>query len=147
MDGQLRAGSSDDLLLLGSRELTQDRLSDRSGRLDRQGVHEHVRSGSHGGQLAREFSPGREAELNTSFCTRNCRPEDGSITPIPLLLVKGDDVKRHPGELWRSRWEIGARVAAEVGKGAKFPSAKLLARWSRAGTDTIRPPSAITAFT
>lgn len=51
VDGQLGAGRGDNLLLLGSRKLAQNSLSDGSRGLDGQGVHKHVRRGRHGGQL------------------------------------------------------------------------------------------------
>lgn len=54
MECELRTRRGDNLLLLGSRKLTENSLRDRSWRLDRQGVHEHVRGGRHGGQLARD---------------------------------------------------------------------------------------------
>ena len=48
MNRELRSGRGDDLLLLGPSKLTENGLGDRSRRLDRQGVHEHVRSSRHG---------------------------------------------------------------------------------------------------
>lgn len=61
MDGQLGPGRGDDLLLLGSCKLSKNGLCDCSGGLDREGVHEHMRGGSHDGRLAREL-PRRDVE-------------------------------------------------------------------------------------
>jgi len=85
MDGKLGTGRSDNLLLLSPSKLTQNGLSDRSRGLDRQGVHEHVRGGSHGGQLAHGLAPKNTKQKDAS-CTRNCSPGDAVITSIPLLL-------------------------------------------------------------
>lgn len=52
MDRELRPRRGHDLLLLCACKLTEYRLRHSRRRLDRQGVHEHVRSGCHGGQLA-----------------------------------------------------------------------------------------------
>lgn len=46
-EGEAGARGGDDLLLLGPRELTQQRLRDGGWRLDRQRVQEHVRRGRH----------------------------------------------------------------------------------------------------
>lgn len=51
MNDKLGSGGSDDLLFSRPRKLTQNGLSDGSGRLDSEGVHKHVRSGRHGGVL------------------------------------------------------------------------------------------------
>lgn len=51
VDGQLGARRGDNLLLLGSGKLAQNRLSDGRRGLDGQGIHKHVRRGRHGGQL------------------------------------------------------------------------------------------------
>ena len=52
VDSQSRARSCDNLLFLCACKLAQDRLCDGCRRLDCQRVHKHIRSGSHGGQLA-----------------------------------------------------------------------------------------------
>lgn len=83
MEGELRTGRRDDLLLLGPRKLTENGLSDRGWRLDGQGVHEHVRGGRHGGQLARDSEqPRHKAErrgLYTQLQSRRCNDH---ISPI-----------------------------------------------------------------
>lgn len=67
MDGQLGPRGSDDLLLLRTRKLTKNGLTDRSRGLDRQRVHEHVRRGGHDGQLKLDAR---------SFCTPDAKQND-----------------------------------------------------------------------
>lgn len=85
MECELRTRRGDNLLLLGSRKLTENSLRDRSWRLDRQGVHEHVRGGRHGGQLARDSRHPRLKQKD-AVCTRNCSPGDATVTSVPSLL-------------------------------------------------------------
>lgn len=50
MDSKFGSRRSDDLLFSSSRKLTQDGLSDGSGRLDSERVHKKMRGGRHGGR-------------------------------------------------------------------------------------------------
>lgn len=150
MEGELRAGRSDNLLLFGSRKLTENSLSDGSWRLDRQRVHEHVRGGRHVRQLARDSRRLLTSKHKDAVCTRNCSPGNATVTSIPSLLRGVQWRMQTPRgcfpprlrkmEIERSRELRGGRLQ----NSSATREAVLADHVGR--NDQIRPPSAITAL-
>ena len=139
MNGQFGTRRGDNLLFLCPRKLTQNGLCNRSGRLNRQGVHKHMRSGSHDRQLARGFTPQTQSRMIDEKMQLQFKQYNNHTNPIAARWSQ-----------WK-RKDSPNFVTIEVVNGASrvlgIKGAKLQVRnWSRGLCDQFPPPSAMSAL-